>query len=134
MFKLALVINKDTHNPANIKMTTIELNELYEVLIPVNPVYDWLVDNAANINYELLKGFITNIIPLGDAGKNYFKIVANKKTGFTKELWNLYIKLEKMYYEGNLKISSYLELTYLGYTGGLLGGKCPVDDVIKYDK
>jgi hypothetical protein len=78
-----------------------------------------------------LRGFITNIVPLGDAGKRYFKIIANKRTGFTKELWKLYNQLEKLNNKGNLKISSYLELNHLGYTCINYNDKCPVDIVIK---
>jgi uncharacterized protein YkuJ len=132
MFELKLVVNKDKYNKANIKMTADELNEFKEILISVNPFYDWLEENINIISYKLLKGFISNIIPLGDEGRKYFEVIAEEKTGFTNELMNLYDRLEKMYHKGNLKVKSYFELAYLGYTGTFLGEKYPVDDVIKY--
>lgn len=132
MFEPKVVFNRENCNEKSARMYPTDVNEIAEVLISVNPVYDWLEENVNNISYKLLKGFITNIVPLGYASKKYFKTIANKKTGFTKELWKLYNQLEKMHCEGNLKINSYLELSYLGYTGGWLGGKCPVDDIIKY--
>ena len=111
-----------------------DLDEFSEVLISSNPFYDWIEKNIRDIDYKLLKGIITNIVPLGGAGRKYFKKVAYKKTGFTLELWKLYTRLEKMYLEGNLKINSYLELEYLGYTGESMSEKYPVDDILKYIK
>lgn len=134
MFELKVVVNRDRYNKINGRMTLDGPNKNAEVLISVNPVYEWLLENINNISYKLVKGFITNIVTLGYAGKKYFKIIANKKAGFTVELWKLYNQLEKMNNAGKLKISSYLELFHLGYTGCFLGGKYPVDDVIKYLK
>lgn len=132
MFEPKIVFNRDKYYEVNVRMTSTELNKFAGVLISVNPVYDWVEDNINNISFKLLKGFMTNIVPLGSAGKKYFKIIANKKVGFNKELWKLYNQLEKMYNEGSLEIKSYFELQYLGYTGGFLGGKSPVDDVTRF--
>ncbi len=134
MLEPKLVANKDIYNEVNIRRTQADLDEFKEVLISVNPFYDWLEENINKVSYKLLKGFITNIVPLGDAGKKYFKIIAHKKTGFTIELWKIYNQIEKMYQEGNLKIKSYMELEHLGYTGIFLYERYPVDDVIKYLK
>ena len=130
MFELKLVINSDINNDVNAFMS-IKKSEFDYFLIWSHPAYDWLEENATTICYKLLRWFITNIVPLGDVGKKYFKIIANKRTGFTKELWKLYNQLEKMNKEWTLKISSYLELVHLGYTGVIFDEKCPVDIVIK---
>jgi hypothetical protein len=114
-----------------IKIKPAELYEIAEVLIPVNPVYDWLSNNINNISYKLLKGFITNFVPLGYTGKKYFAEVAHKKVGFAAELLKLYDHLEKMNCEGVLRRVSYLELYELGYTGELIGEKYPFDDILK---
>lgn len=65
-------------------------------------------------------------------GKEYFKVIVNKRAGFKGELWRLYNHLDKDNREGNLKIKSYFELMVLGYNGEFLGGRCPIDDIIKY--
>ena len=132
MFEPKFGVNKDIYNEVNIIKTQADLDEFKEVLISVNPFYDWLEENINKVSYKLLKGFITNIVPLGDAGKKYFKIIAHKKTGFTIELWKIYNQIEKMYQEGNLKIKSYIELEHLGYTGMFLDERYPIDDVLKY--
>ncbi|AVK48999.1 hypothetical protein AXY43_13750 [Clostridium sp. MF28] len=114
------------------ELGTLDRNEFIEVLIAVNPVYNWLEDNIDRISYKLLKGFITNIVPLGKAGKKYFKVIAHNRNGFIKELWKTYNKIEKLYQEGDLKKKSYMELENLGYTGIFLDEKYPVNDVLKY--
>lgn len=119
-------------NEKNMELGILNRNELIKVLIAVNPVYKWLQDNIERINYKLLKGFITNIVPLGKAGKKYFKVIAHNRVGFTKELWRIYNKMEKMYQEGNLRINSYIELEHLGYTGMFLAERYPIEDVLKY--
>lgn len=134
MFQPKVIINDDKNNEGSEIINPIDSNKLIEVLISVNPVYDWLDENINNISYKLFKGFITNIVPLGDAGKKYFKAIAHKKPGFTIELWKLYNQLKKIHDEGNLKISSYLELMYLGYTGISMDERCPVDDILKVIK
>ena len=111
---------------------SIDFNNFAEVLISANPVFDWLGDNITTISFKLLKGFITNIIPLENEGRKYFEKIATKRTGFIKELWELYNQAEKRYYQGKLKITSYIELEHLGYTGVFLDGRCPFDDVTKY--
>ncbi|MBW6411340.1 hypothetical protein [Clostridium weizhouense] len=128
MFEPILVVNdkKDT------LVETINADNIIKVLISVNPVYSWLEDNICSISYKLLKGFVTNIIPLRNAGKEYFKVIVNKRVGFKGELWKLYNRLDKDNREGNLKIKSYFELMGLGYDGEFLGGRCPIDDIIKY--
>lgn len=137
MHELKLVVNRDKYDGVKnskdyLRKYPNKLNSYTGVLISVNPFYDWLEENINNISYKLLKGFITNIVPLGDAGKKYFKEIAHKKTGFTIELWKLYIQLVKMHQEGTLKKISYLELYNLGYTGVFLFEKYPVDDIVKY--
>lgn len=107
-------------------------NEHIKVLIAVNPVYNWLQENIEHISYKLLKGFITNIVPLGKEGKKYFKVIAQSRVGFTKELWKAYNQTEKLYKQGKLKINSYIELEHLGYTGVFLDERYPIDDVLKY--
>ena len=134
MFEPKVVINSDISNEANIKMSIKDKKESAYSLISINQTYYWLEENLYTISFRLLAGFITNIVPLGDGGKKYFKKIANKTPWLTKELWNLYNQLEKMNNEGNLKVSSYFELFNLGYTGVSLGGTCPVDDVIKHMK
>ena len=119
-------------NEKNMELEPINENEVIEFLIAVNPVYNWLEDNIERVNYKLLKGFITNIVPLGKVGKKYFKVIAHNKAGFTKELWKIYNQIEKLYRQGNLKIKSYIELEYLGYTGMFLDERYPIDDVLKY--
>lgn len=131
MFEPKLIMN-NKYNELKVERIQVEIEEYKEVLISVNPVYNWLEENIDIISYKLLKGFITNIIPLGSAGKEYFKVITNKKIGFKGELWRLYNRLDKEDRDGNLKIKSYLELMSLGYDGELLGGRCPVDDIIKY--
>ena len=128
MFEPILVVN----NKKDILVETINADNIIKVLIAVNPVYNWIEDNIDTISYKLLKAFITNIIPLGNAGKEYFKIIADKKIGFKCELWRLYNRLDKDIREGKLKIKSYFELMNLGYNGAFLGGRCPIDDIIKY--
>lgn len=129
MVKSELIIEyKDTHGETR----SIDFNNFTEVLIAANPVYDWLQENITTISFKLLQGFITNIVPLEDEGRKYFKKIAIEKTGFTKELWKLYNREEKKYHEGKLKIMSYLELEHLGYTGIFLDERCPTDDVTKY--
>lgn len=132
MFKTRLIVNVDKCNISDLERIQDDLNELIELLIAVNPVYKWLEDNIECINYKLLKGFITNIVPLGKAGKKYFKVIAHSRAGFTKELWKIYNQIERLYQEGNLKINSYSELEYLGYTGIFLVEKYPIEDVLKY--
>lgn len=119
-------------NEKNMELEPINENEVIEFLIAVNPVYNWLEDNIERVNYKLLKGFITNIVPLGKAGKKYFKVIAHNKVGFTKELMKIYNQIEKLYQQGNLKIKSYIELEHLGYTGMFLDERYPIDDVLKY--
>ncbi|WP_297426081.1 hypothetical protein [Clostridium sp.] len=119
-------------NEKNIELGTLNRNELIKVLIEVNPVYNWLQDNIEHVNYKLLKGFITNIVPLGKAGKTYFKVIAHSRAGFTKELWKIYNQTEKLYQEGKLKINSYIELESFGYTGMFLAERYPIDDVLRY--
>lgn len=119
-------------NEKNMELGTLNRNEFIKVLIAASPVYNWLEDNIEHINYKLLKGFITNIVPLGKVGKKYFKVIAHSKAGFTKELWKIYNQIEKLYQEGKLKINSYIELEYLGYTGIFLDERYPIDDVLKY--
>ena len=134
MFEPKVIGNKDIDYENDIIDISIDRNKIIEVLISVNPVYDWLEENINIVSYKLLKAFITNIVPLGKGGERYFKKIANKKTGFTIELWKLYNQLEKINNNGDFKIASYLELLHLGYKGSFFGGKCPVDDVIKYVK
>lgn len=119
-------------NEKNVELQAIHKNEVIELLIEVNPVYNWLADNIECVNYKLLKGFITNIVPLGKAGKKYFKVIAHSRAGFIKELWKIYNQIEKSYQEGNLQIKSYIELEHLGYAGIFLDEKYPVDDILKY--
>lgn len=133
MFESKLVIN-NKYKELEIARIQAEMEEVKKTLISVNPFYDWLDENINNISYKLLKGFITNIVPLGDAGKKYFKKIAHKRVGFTAELWKLYNQLEKMNHQGTLKRVSYFELYNLGYNGAFLGERYPVDDVIKYLK
>lgn len=130
MSELRLVYYRSSDE--NMELGTLNRNELIKVLIAVNPVYNWLEDNIDRISYKLLKGFITNIVPLGKAGKKYFKVIAHKRTGFIKELWKIYNQIERLYQEGNLKINSYIELEHLGYTGMFLAERYPIDDVLKY--
>ena len=130
MSELRLVYYRSSDE--NMELGTLNRNELIKVLIAVNPVYNWLEDNIERISYKLLKGFITNIVPLGKAGKKYFKVIAHKRTGFIKELWKIYNQIERLYQEGNLKINSYIELEHLGYTGMFLAERYPIDDVLKY--
>lgn len=134
MFEPKLVFDRNRYNKENFRMNAVELNKFAQVLISANPVYDWLEENINNISYKLIKGFITNIVPLGEAGKKYFKKIAHKRVGFTAELWKLYNQLEKIYQQGILKRVSYFELYNLGYTGTFLGERYPVDDVVKYLK
>lgn len=134
MLEPKIVINKEMYNELVVKMTEDDLNEFVEVLISVNPVYEWLEENINIVGYKLLKGFITNIVPLGNAGRKYFESIVKKKAGFTDELMDLYNRLEITHLEGSLKIISYLKLIHMGYTGIVLGGKCPVDDITKYLK
>lgn len=131
MFKPYLVFNREKYNEEIQSMYPTDSNEFAEILISVNPAYNWLEDNVNNISYKLLRGFITNIVPLGDLGKSYFKPIAHKRTGFTIELWKLYNQLEKMHHEGILKRISYFELYHLGYRGAFIGGKYPFDDIVK---
>jgi hypothetical protein len=119
-------------NEENMELEAIDKNELIRLLIAVNPVYNWLEDNIERISYKLLKGLITNIVPLGKAGKKYFKVIAHSRVGFTKELWKAYNQTEKLYQQGKLKINSYIELESLGYTGMFLSERYPIDDVFKY--
>lgn len=109
-----------------------DLIEFEKVLISVNPVYEWFIDNADKASYKLIKAFITNIVPLGYLGKKYFKIIANKKQGATVELWRLYNNIEKQYWIGDFQIATYLELRRLGFKGTQLGGDCPVDSIFKF--
>lgn len=130
MAELRLIYSRSIEE--NMDLGTLNRNELIKVLIEVNPVYNWLEDNIERINYKLLKGFVTNIVPLGKAGKKYFKVIAHSRAGFTKELWKIYNQTERLYQEGNLKINSYIELEQLGYTGMFLAERYPIDDVLKY--
>ena len=130
MVELRLVDSRNSEE--NIELGTFNRSEFIKLLIAVNPVYNWLEDNIERINYKLLKGFITNIVPLGKAGKRYFKVIAHSRDGFTKELWKIHNQIERLYQKGNLKINSYIELEYLGYTGMFLDERYPVDDVLKY--
>lgn len=120
------------NNEKNMELEAIDKNEFIELLLEVNPVYNWLEDNIECINYKLLKGFITNIVPLGKAGEKYFKVIAHSRTGFTKELWKIYNQTKKLYQEGKLKINSYIELEHFGYTGVFLDEIYPVNDILKY--
>ncbi|MBK5241692.1 hypothetical protein [Clostridium sp.] len=123
------VINEYTTNG----ISRMSLTDEIILAICVNPCYDWFQENC-NISYKLLKGFVTNIVPLGDAGRNYFENIAEKKIGFTIELMSLYNRLEKEFIKGTLRIKSYLELQHLGYTGTILYENCPVDDVWEFIK
>ena len=134
MFEPKLLVNDRYNNEENFRMNSVASDKFAEVLISVNPVYDWLEENINNISYKLLKGFITNIVPLGEAGKKYFKKIAHKRVGFTAELWKLYNQLEKMHQQGTLRKVSYFELYNSGYNGAFLGERYPVDDVTKYLK
>lgn len=60
MFEPILVVN----DKQDIVVETINADDIIKVLISVNPVYNWLEDNVGIISYTLLKGFVTNIIPL----------------------------------------------------------------------
>lgn len=120
------------NNEKNMELGTLNRNEHIKVLIAVNPVYNWLQENIEHISYKLLKGFITNIVPLGKEGKKYFKVIVQSRAGFTKELWNAYNQTEKLYKEGKLKINSYIELEHLGYTGVFLDERYPVNNILKY--
>lgn len=127
-------LNLVNSNEVDVNRVQDDLNNGIELLLYVNPVYDWFEENINNINYKLLKGFITNIIPLGDSGKRYFKKIAHGRVGFTAELWKLYNQLEKIHRQGNLKIASYSKLYSLGYDDVWLGGECPIDDILNYLK
>lgn len=95
MFRTKAVINNDRHNDVNVRMTQADLDEFKEVLISVNPFYDWLEENIDIVSYKLLKGFITNIVPLGDAGKKYFKKIAQKKLDSLLSYGNYIISWKK---------------------------------------
>ncbi|MGV8980543.1 hypothetical protein [Clostridium sp.] len=131
MIEPELVINENLSNEESIKALTYYNKS---VAIYINPVYEWFEENISNISYKLLKGFITNIVPMAEVGKTYFEHIAEKKTGFTDELMALYNNSEKIYIEGNLKIKSYLELKHLGYSGTFLNEKYPIEDVWEYVK
>lgn len=115
-----------------VKRYPTNLIELEKVLISVNPVYDWFIDNADKASYKLIKAFITNIVPLGHPGKKYFKIITNKKQGVTVELWKLYNNIEKQYWIGDFEIATYSQLIRLGFKGIQLVGDCPVDSIFKF--
>jgi hypothetical protein len=103
--------------------------------IAAHPFYEWVEDNINKINYRLLKAIITNIVPLGADGRKFYELVIYKRYSFQNEFLNLYDRLSNLHTNGELKISSYLELRYLGYTGQRLSEKCPADDVLRqYNK
>ncbi|MGV8980544.1 hypothetical protein [Clostridium sp.] len=131
MIEPEYVSKESPSNEANIIALTY-YNKTMAILI--NPVYEWFEENANNISYKLMKGFITNIVPIGDVGRKFFEDIAEKKNGTTIELMTLYNSLEERYIKGTLKIQSYLELRHLGYTGTFLYEKCPIDDVWEYVK
>jgi|GEM_PF-2966998 len=114
----------------------INFNEigLTEVLILAHPFYDWVDNNIENIKYKLLKAVITNIVPLGDSGRKFFGEVIKKRKGFSQEFLNIYNHIEQKYKEGKMSPSSYLQLISKGYSGEVFDGKCPVDDIVKYQK
>jgi hypothetical protein len=132
MSKLRLVVDNVMDEDVYLKFVELQRDKFIKTMISVNPVYDWFEENVGFINYKLLKAFMTNIVPLGDNGKAYFKKLAHRKNGFTIELWKLYNNLEMLYKQGKLKKVSYLELYNLGYEGIWLGGICPVDDITDY--
>lgn len=107
---------------------------LTEALILAHPFYDWVDNNIENINYKLLKAAITNIIPLGDSGRKFFCEIIKKRKGFSQEFLNIYNHIEQNYKEGKTSPSSYLQLISKGYSGEIFNEKCPVDDIIKYQK
>ncbi|MBN7575379.1 hypothetical protein C1H57_08155 [Clostridium sp. 2-1] len=103
--------------------------------IAAHPFYEWVENNIDKINYTLLKAIITNIVPLGADGRKFYELIIYKRNSFQNEFLNLYDRLSNLYINGELKISSYLELRYLGYTGQRLKKKCPADDVLgQYNK
>lgn len=114
----------------NYKRSLEDVRDTYELLLSVNPVYNWLEENIEKVSFKLLKGFITNLVPLGEAGENYFKGLVSNSFVMAEELMNQYHKYQRKYIEGNLKVISYSELVYRGYTGLVMCGLCPVDDVI----
>lgn len=126
-----LALNCIRYEKEFVRKHPIDLMEFEKVLISVNPVYDWFIDNADKVSYKLIKAFITNIVPLGHPGKKYFKILANKKRGLTVELWKLYNEEERQYWLGDIETATYSQLTQLGYKGIYLGSECPVDDIFK---
>ena len=107
------------------------LNDNYELMLSENPVYNWLEENIEKISFKLLKGFITNLVPLGKAGENYFNDLVSNRSVMKEELMNQYYKYQTKYNEGMLKVNSYSELVKKGYTGVVMFGLCPVDDVIR---
>ncbi|APC38890.1 hypothetical protein [Clostridium estertheticum] len=126
MIEPEYVSYEDLPNEENIAAFTYYIKGM---AIYINPVYEWIEENINNISYKLLKGCISNIVPIGDAGRKFFKDMVEMKSGFAFELMNLYNYSEKKYIEGTLKIKSYIELQHLGYTGTVLFENCPVDDV-----
>lgn len=108
-----------------------ELESNFGLLMYAHPFYEWLEDNIENINFKLMKAIITNIVPLGLEGSSYFEAIVNNGVGLENELLVTYNKLEKMFQENKLDIKTYLELSYLGYTGDIIGSKSPVDDILE---
>ena len=133
MHKIVKNITINTINDYK-NMTLEEFDDLAEYLIPINPFYTWVEENINSIGYKLLKGIISNIVPLGLEGRKYFERIVKQKSGFVSEYKCLYDRLEKEYIQGNIKIKSYLELQYLGFTDEFLDEKYPAFTVIKYFK
>lgn len=99
--------------------------------IAAHPFYEWVEDNINQIDYRLLKAIITNIVPLGADGRKFYELIIHKRNSFQNEFLNLYDRLHNLYVNEELKISSYLQLKHLGYTGQRFSEKCPADDVTK---
>lgn len=132
MIDINVITNRDRSYYGMGESREEDVQEFTSVLLSVNPVYDWLKENIETISFKLLKGFITNLVPLGSAGEEYFKCLVKSSFVMSEELINQYYRAEKKYIKGKLKIATYSELVWLGYTGILMDCKCPVDDVLRY--